>query len=312
MIERLAIVLLMGASLAGAQENTCRFRDGAAPTASVAYVLCEPSTVMVTADGGATWAARDTGAKARLRAIAFTDATHGFVAGDGGLLLATEDGGKTWQARQTGVTETLTDIEFAGQSGWISGYTGVLIHSGDGGRTWAKQTSGTSQSLESIFFLDAEHGWAVGWAGTILRTSDGGQTWEQIKASAASWSLSSVYFRDAKNGWAVGFAGQLLRSRDGGATWDAQTSPVKSWLTCVLFDGANRGWITTDDGLLVSEDSGETWRIVPVDNRAFLNKLVRVKDLLWALGPFQAMKQGDAKVAWQKIEKLVPTAADHS
>jgi len=312
MLKRLAIVLSMSAALAGAQETSCRFRDGAAPSASVAYVLCEPSTVMVTTDSGATWAARDTGAKARLRAIAFTDVNRGFVAGDGGLLLATEDGGRTWQARQTGVTESLTDIEFAGQSGWISGYTGTLLHSGDGGRTWAKQITGTSQSLESIFFLDAEHGWAVGWAGTILRTSNGGQTWEQIKTSAASWSLSSVYFRDAQNGWAVGFAGQILRSRDGGATWDAQTSPVKGWLTCVLFDGSNRGWITVDDGFLVSEDGGESWRSLVVDSRAFLSKMVPVKDSIWALGPFQALKQGNAKLAWQKIEKLVPVSAGRS
>ena len=312
MLKRLAIVLSMSAALAGAQETSCRFRDGASPAASVAYVLCEPSTVMVTTDSGATWVARDTTAKGRLRAIAFTDVNRGFVAGDGGLLLATEDGGKTWQARQTGTTESLTDIEFVGQSGWISGYTGVLLHSGDGGRTWTRQTTGTSQSLESMFFLDAEHGWAVGWAGTILRTSNGGKNWEQIKAPAATWSLSSVYFRDAKNGWAVGFAGQILRSRDGGSTWDAQTSPVRSWLTCVLFDGANRGWITVDNGFLVSEDGGETWRSAPVDNRVFLSKLVRVKDLLWALGPFQALKQADAKVAWQKIDKLVPTVAGRS
>ena len=312
MIERLALVLLMGVSLAGAQETSCRFRDGAAPSASVAYVLCEPSTVMVTTDGGATWAARDTGAKTRLRAIAFTEVNRGFVAGDGGLLLATEDGGKTWQARQTGTTESLTDIEFVGQSGWVAGYTGVLLNSGDGGHTWTKQTTGTSQSLESMFFLDAEHGWAVGWAGTILRTANGGKNWEQIKTAAATWSLSSVYFRDAKNGWAVGFAGQILRSRDGGTTWDAQTSPVKGWLTCVLFDGANRGWISSDDGLLVSEDRGESWRSTPVDRNAFLSKLIRVKDMLWALGPLQALKQGDAKVAWQKIETLVPTAAGRS
>jgi photosystem II stability/assembly factor-like uncharacterized protein len=206
----------------------------------------------------------------------------------------------------------LTDIEFIGQSGWMSGYTGVLLHSGDGGHTWTRQTTGTSQSIESMFFLDAERGWAVGWAGTILRTANGGRTWEQIRSSAATWSLSSVYFRDAKDGWAVGFAGQILRSRDGGATWEAQTSPVKSWLTCVLFDGSNRGWIAVDNGFLVSEDGGETWRSLAVDNRAFLSKLVRVKDLLWALGPFQALKQADAKVAWQKIEKLVPIAAGRS
>jgi photosystem II stability/assembly factor-like uncharacterized protein len=80
----------------------------------------------------------------------------------------------------------------------------------------------------------------------------------------------------------------------------------------VLFDGSNRGWISTDDGLLVSEDGGENWRSAPVDRRAFLNKLMRVKNTIWALGPFQALKQGEANVAWQKIEKLVPTAPDRS
>jgi photosystem II stability/assembly factor-like uncharacterized protein len=306
------MISLMGVSLAGAQDASCHFRDGAAPTASVAYVLCEPGTVMVTTDSGATWTVRDTGAKRRLRAIAFTDVNRGFVVGDGGSLLATEDGGKTWQAGQTGTTESLTDIEFAGQSGWMSGYTGVLLHSGDGGRTWARQTSGTSQSLENIFFLDAERGWAVGWAGTILRTANGGQTWEQIRSPAASWSLSSVYFRDAKNGWAVGFAGQILRTRDGGTTWDAQTSPVRNWLTSVLFDGSNRGWIAVDNGFLVSEDGGESWRSLAVDDRAFLNKLVPVQGSIWALGQYQVQKQGAAKLAWRKIEKLVPVAPGRS
>src|ERR1019366_978840 len=101
MLKRLAIVLSMSAALAGAQETSCRFRDGASPAASVAYVLCEPSTVMVTTDSGATWASRNAAAKGRLRAIAFTDVNRGLAAGDGGLLLATGDGAKTWQARQT-------------------------------------------------------------------------------------------------------------------------------------------------------------------------------------------------------------------
>jgi photosystem II stability/assembly factor-like uncharacterized protein len=115
MLKRIAIISLLGVSLAGAQETSCRFRDGAAPTATVAYVLCEPGTVMVTTDGGASWVARETGAKGRMRAIAFMEANRGFVAGDGGVLLATEDGGKTWQIRETKTTESLTDIEFVGQ-----------------------------------------------------------------------------------------------------------------------------------------------------------------------------------------------------
>src|ERR1039458_6020428 len=211
MLKRLVIVLSIGVSLAGAQETTCRFRDGAAPTASVAYVLCEPSTVMVTADGGATWAARGTGAKSSLRAIAFTDATRGFVAGDGGLLLATEDGGKAWQARQTGVTDSLTDIEFSGQSGWISGYMGVMLNSGDGGRTWTRQTSGTSQSLESIF-----RRWAP--PEPKRRRLSRNSRWISRSATKARFAVASIL---AKHG-------AKSKARRNGPSWLAISPPC--WL----------------------------------------------------------------------------------
>jgi len=89
-----------------------------------------------------------------------------------------------------------------------------------------------------------------------------GKTWKSIVSDAASWSLTSVQFRDPQNGWMVGFAGQILRSHDGGLTWQVQKSPVSSWLTSIVFDGSNRGLITYDDGLLISEDGDKTiWRV---------------------------------------------------
>ena len=161
------------------------------------------------------------------------------------------------QRRKTDAHENLAAIQFLGQSGWIAGFDGVILHTADGGRTWARQETGTKESLESVFFLDADHGWAAGWAGTILRTTDGGKSWKMIRADAANWSLSAIYFKDANNGWIVGFSGQILRSRDAGLTWQALKSPVNTWLSAVAFDRANRGWITADESLLLSEDGGE-------------------------------------------------------
>lgn len=304
---RVVVVSILPPLVASAQQQSCRLRDAASPTDSVTYVLCEPASVMATTDGGATWAARDTGAKGSLRTIAFMDANRGFVAGDAGLLLATGDGGKTWQARPAGTTEHLTAISIAGESVWVAGYAGVVLHSSDGGRTWSRQTTGTALSLESIFFLDPEHGWAVGWSGTIIRTTDGGQTWALVRTPAATWSLSSVYFRDAKIGWTVGFAGQILRSRDGGVTWEAQASPAKGWLTSVIFDSSNHGWITVDRGLLVSEDGGDSWHQFPGDDQLFLTKLVRASTSLLAIGPFGALKQAGNPPGWRKLDALVPS-----
>jgi photosystem II stability/assembly factor-like uncharacterized protein len=115
-----------------------------------------------------------------------------------------------------------------------------------------------------------------------------------------------VYFRDANNGWVVGFGGQIFRSRDGGATWTAQTNPVKSSLSSVLFDSANRGWITADDSILTSNDGGESWKSVTIDDQLFLCQLITVDGSVWAIGQLGVLRQTGPGSAWKKIESLVP------
>ncbi|HEY2017758.1 MAG TPA: YCF48-related protein [Bryobacteraceae bacterium] len=293
-----------GPRSASAQDRTCWLRDGSSPAPSLVYLLCEQGAFLVTTDGGTTWSTHEVKTKGHLRNIDFIDANHGFAVGDSGLLTATSDGGKTWETRTTNLKENLAAIQFIGQSGWAVGYDGVIIHSADGGKTWSPQQTGTKESLEGLFFLDAAHGWVVGWAGTILRTTDGGKTWLTVKSDAAQWSLSSVYFRDAQNGWIVGFAGTILRSRDGGATWTAQTSPVRNWLSAVLFDSSNRGWITADDSILVSEDGGENWKAINAEGLLFLSQLVPVDKSLWAIGQLGVLRHTEG-LTWKRLENLV-------
>jgi photosystem II stability/assembly factor-like uncharacterized protein len=271
--------------------------------------MCEQGTFWVTTDGGAKWTASETSAKVPLRALTFLDSKRGLAVGDQGFILATDDSGKTWKERPSGTKEKLMDVVFVGDQGWASGMNGTMIHTADGGRTWSAQTTGTSQAIEGLFFLDQEHGWAVGWAGTILLTTDSGKTWKQVKTDAAQWSLSSILFKDAKNGWAVGFAGQILRSGDGGLTWKSADTPVHGWLTSIAFDRANRGWITYDDGFLVSEDGGGTWKPVAVDGRFFLSRLLNMNDSLWALGQSAMLRLEGNGTAWKRIDSLVPNAA---
>jgi photosystem II stability/assembly factor-like uncharacterized protein len=90
-------------------------------------------------------------------------------------------------------------------------------------------------------------------------------------------------------------------------TWTAQTTPVKSWLTNVAFDNANRGWITYDDGLLVSEDAGKTWRPVKVEGRYFLARLVNVNQSLWALGQSVVLRQTGSGLEWKRVDTLTPS-----
>ena len=287
-----------------ADERACNMRDAALPTNSITYVLCEQGLLLVTNDEGATWAQRKIpNVTAGLRAVAFLDVNRGLTVGDHGAILATDDAGRTWKARESGTTENLTDIQMVGEQGWIAGYDGVMLHTADGGKTWSKQKSGVALSLEALYFVDAQNGWAVGFSGTVLHTVDGGNKWQQVKIPGATWSLSAITFLDAKNGWIVGFAGQLFRTKDGGATWETKKSPVSGWLTSVGFDAANRGWITTDDGFLSSEDGGDTWKLQPTESQLFLNKVLRATGTTWALGPFGMLKQTAAGgvTQWKKI-----------
>ncbi len=131
------------------------------------------------------------------------------------------------------------------------------------------------------------------------------RNWKAVKTESATWSLSSVFFRDPKNGWIVGFAGQIMRSTDGGLTWKQQESPVKGWLTSVAFDKAGRGWITHDDGFLVSEDGGENWKVVKTSGRFFLSKLARVNDTIWALGQSTLLRLTGPGLEWKRVETLI-------
>src|SRR5438132_10457169 len=88
----MAALAMVPLSVFAADGRSCTMRDAAMPTNSITYVLCQQGLVLVTNDDGAKWATYPTGAKSDLRAIAFLDASRGFVVGDGGILLATPDG----------------------------------------------------------------------------------------------------------------------------------------------------------------------------------------------------------------------------
>jgi photosystem II stability/assembly factor-like uncharacterized protein len=291
-----------------ADERTCTMRDAALPTNTQTLVLCDQGLVLVTSDDGGTWSTRRIGPNGGFRAISFSDPTSGLAVGDGGQIFATSDTGRTWQARSAGVKDNLTDIQMNGKEGWIAGYSGVVLHTGDGGQTWTPQNTGTKLSLEALMFSDDLNGWAVGWSGTVLHTTDGGKTWNAVKNTGASWTLSSIYFRDDKLGFLSGFAGQLFRTKDGGKTWEQRKTPVSGWLTSMAGDAANRIWITTDEGFLVSADGGDSWKLQKAETKLFINKLLRNTGSIWALGPFGLLKQQAGGMEFKRI--LNPLSGD--
>ncbi|MCS7316221.1 MAG: YCF48-related protein [Bryobacterales bacterium] len=301
MRKLLVAVLLFTGFLAHADLASCWIQD-AASSGSLIWLLCQQGALLVSDDGGGKWRQVKLPAEGKLRAIELLSGGRGLAVGDGGTVLASEDGGRSWNRVSVPAREHLSAIHFVGERGWIAGWGGTILHSSDGGRSWVRQLTPVPYSLEAIYFVDERHGWAVGWTGAILRTTDGGQTWEPVRSTAASWSLSAVYFRDVNEGWAAGFGGQILHTTDGGRTWETQPSPVRDWLTSIQFDRTGRGWITTSNGFLVSEDGGRTWKQIRLEQPVFLRRVIEAGGSLWAIGPFGVLKQEPATLAWQSVE----------
>ncbi len=293
--------------LAAAQiDNSCWIQDVASPGKGIAALLCDHEKILLSDGSTANFRPVSLPVQTKLRAIEFTGAGHGFIAGDAGVLLASNDGGRSWRQLESPTKETLSAIHFRGDLGWICGYGGAILHTRDAGQTWTVQQSGASISLEDIFFTDAEYGWAVGWGGSMIRTKDGGKTWTPMRAPDALWSLNSVYFRDRQNGWATGMFGLIMHTKDGGDTWEKQESPVNASIRSVYFDASGHGWITAEGHILSSTDNGLTWTSAWSAKLAFLHTIAPMGDTVIAVGPFSVRVLRDGQ--WKEVSVFPRTA----
>jgi photosystem II stability/assembly factor-like uncharacterized protein len=66
------------------------------PNARDGWAVGGGGTVLVTHDGGATWAPQSSGVRLPLRQVSFSDPQHGWALVAARELLATGDGGKSW------------------------------------------------------------------------------------------------------------------------------------------------------------------------------------------------------------------------
>jgi photosystem II stability/assembly factor-like uncharacterized protein len=190
--------------------------------------------IVATTDGGRSWTAQYSG-PASLNQVDFTDAAHGWAAGQG-VLLRTENGGATWTGLRepslSGACQTVGSVHFvspelgyavaapaaAGPASSGSGGTGSG-GSGSGGGGSAGNSTGSSVSGTPG---------AQAPAGHLLRTTDGGATWSAL--TAAPSGVQSACFGSAQDGYA-GASGRIWRTTDAGKSWAlAFTEPDASSL----------------------------------------------------------------------------------
>jgi photosystem II stability/assembly factor-like uncharacterized protein len=262
----------------GSVQATAQYGPPPAPVAGVhAWAVGEPGTVLVTADGGASWTRRSLDLPERGVDVVFTDARNGWVVTDGGAVLSTGDGGAGWSIRYRAAIALDAVAATDGTHVWVlgndqGGLGAAVLRSTNGGNSWRRSSFGDAQ-LADVAFPDARHGVLIA-LDRIWTTGDGGRTWV-LRRRLGMTVLTGVACSDRRTAWAVGWGTQdgaplAFETSDGGVTWTRRLidvpKPATGDLQCeqVVCSDATHLWVTCSAGVLASVDAGRTWALQTV------------------------------------------------
>jgi hypothetical protein len=205
------------------------------------------------------------------------DRTH-FVGGQHGLYRSL-DAGASWQCVLSGghVTSVAIGDDEHGEAVLLAGtQLDGIVCSRDGGRSWVSSNAGLldltvlALSLSPRFARDAT-GFAATASG-VYRTRNAGRSWREVDVGAevaAQCLAVSPTFGEDHLVLAGTEAEGLLRSDDGGARFDRVASLPSGGVTALAFSSRYPAHAAiaaaTELGIGISEDAGESWRVVAAD-----------------------------------------------
>lgn len=280
--------------------TTARLRGVSAVNNRVAWASGSNSTVLRTADGGATWKKLSvTTDKLDFRDIDAIDSRTAYVLaignGEASRIYKTTDAGATWTLQ---FKNEEAQAFYDAMSFWDANHGIVIgdsiagrfcvLTTDDGGRTWNRvpaaylpaalaNEGAFAASGTNIAVWGSSHAWiATGGAAKsrVLRTSDRGRTWNIADvplAAGSSTGAFSIAFRDRLHGVIVGgdytkeseAMNNLAVTHDGGITWSLQKglSGYRSVVAYVPSPGKTKTLLAIGpSGSDLSIDDGKTWK----------------------------------------------------
>jgi photosystem II stability/assembly factor-like uncharacterized protein len=184
----------------------------------VGFAAGEGSIVLVTLDGGKTWAERGGESPLTLTSIHCSGLLVCLATTDtGDRLLRTADGGKTFDPIPS--TGNVFAVALGtGARAIAGGRLGETMVSDDGGTTWSRVGVSLAGSYVRLRAASATLAYAAGRSGRVARTTDGGRVWQSLDVSSSE-DITDVSFASRDLGFALDLPGRVLRTRDGGKSW---------------------------------------------------------------------------------------------
>jgi len=215
------------------------------------YAVGHSGTVLVTTDGGDTWASVLDGHKAAQIALAAAQAS-----GNSAALRDAE--------RQVadGADKPLLDLlVLDAKRAIVIGAYGMAYSTTDSGKSWTTLADRLDNSRGLHLYSIRQHGERIlvsGEQGLVRLSRDGGQTFTTIK-TPYDGSFFTAELPSAEEIVVAGLRGNLLRSHDGGASWKQTTTSDAASITgslrradgsLVLVNQAGRVFIENNGALV--------------------------------------------------------------
>jgi photosystem II stability/assembly factor-like uncharacterized protein len=226
-----------------------RFAD-----ANNGYAVGHGGSVLVTRDGGETWALSLDGQRAARIILAAAQAK-----GDA------RGSAEAERLIQDGPDKPLLDVlVLDALNARVIGAYGLALSTADGGKTWTswldREVNPGGLHLNAIR-SNGERVAIAGEQGLVLLSDDGGASFRALETPYAG-SFFTLELPSATEIVVAGLRGNILRSKDGGETWAALQSPVEASITASALQADGQLVFVNQAGLVMKERAG---RLLPVN-----------------------------------------------
>ena len=176
---------------------------------------------------------------------------------------------------------------------------------------WIELNSGFNNYFFSeVFAVTPDNVIVIGNNGLIIRSTNGGNSWLQ-KNSATSENLNNVQFPSQQVGFITGNLGMVLKTTDSGETWTPINIENISAIYALSCVNENLIFISTDKGLIKSEDGGANWsnpiQAPPYNDIQFINNEIGFTGQnYWTISDHKFSKTKDGGLSWEQLNALSP------